>query len=198
MLRDALQKQGVEWCLGRSVKTVDRGGEGYVMGLSDGSTCQADMALSAVGLRSRTALAKESGLAVNRGIMVDLRGRTSDADVFAIGDCAEYPTGLAHFITPIMSAARGIAKAIPGDGADIAFSVLPVIVKTTALPISLLKPTETVQGSWAKTVDGPSGSVHLFKTSDDIVAGYVLTGEKSEQRPEFDAMVRSQPGPVAA
>lgn len=192
MLRDALQKQGVDWCLGRSVKTVDRGGEGYVLGLSDGSTVQADMVLSAVGLRSRTGLASTSGLEVNRGIMVDLRGRTSDPDVFAIGDCAEYPTGLAHFITPIMSAARGIAKSILGNPADIVFPVLSVIVKTTALPISLLKPSETVQGEWVKTEDGPQGTVHLFRTADGVIAGYVLTGEKSEQRPEFDAMVREQ------
>ncbi|MGI4959500.1 MAG: FAD-dependent oxidoreductase, partial [Janthinobacterium lividum] len=192
MLRDALEAQGVEWRLGQSAKSVNRGDGGYVLGLSDGSTVQADMVLSAVGLRSRTALAKEAGLEVHRGIKVDMRGRTSDPNVYAIGDCAEYPTGLAHFITPIMSAARSIAKSILSNPADIAFPVLSVIVKTTAMPISLLKPGEAVVGEWIKTEADGQGTVHLFKTADGLIAGYVLTGEKSEQRPEYDALVRTQ------
>jgi len=50
---------------------------------------EADLVLVATGVRANTDLAKKAGLEVNRGIIVDEYLRTSDPDIYAIGDCAE-------------------------------------------------------------------------------------------------------------
>lgn len=190
-LQDALAAQGVEWRLGRSAASMTQEGGRVRLGLSDGSSIAADLVVAAVGLRPRIALAEAAGLAVGRGIAVDMRGASSDPDIFAIGDCAEYPIGLCHYITPILHAARAIAGCLVGRHADIAFPVLSVTIKTTALPISLLRPPAEADGSWRCTARDASGSVHLFHDRDDHLRGYVLTGARSDERTAFDEMVRS-------
>ncbi|GAA3827136.1 NAD(P)/FAD-dependent oxidoreductase [Amycolatopsis tucumanensis] len=59
--------------------------------LHDGSLVKADLVVVGVGVRANTGLAERAGLAVNDGVLVDRCLRTSDPDIFAIGDCASYP-----------------------------------------------------------------------------------------------------------
>jgi rubredoxin-NAD+ reductase len=112
-VRKALEAAGVVWRFGTTVASVDvdtpadaEQGDGLRVRLSDGSELQADLVLSAVGLRPRTALAAAAGIAVQRGIVVDAHGRTCAEDVYALGDCAEYADGVLPYVLPIMTAAR--------------------------------------------------------------------------------------------
>ena len=57
--------------------------------LTDGTEIPADLVVMAVGIRPSAALARDSGLPVNRGIVVGPDMRTSDPDIFALGECAE-------------------------------------------------------------------------------------------------------------
>ncbi|MGX9355851.1 NAD(P)/FAD-dependent oxidoreductase [Roseobacteraceae bacterium S113] len=68
-------------------------GEERVTGarLSDGSELAADVVIVGVGIRPATALAEEAGLTINNGIETDAHGRTSDAAIWAAGDCASFP-----------------------------------------------------------------------------------------------------------
>lgn len=68
-------------------------GETAVTGavLSDGSALDLDFAILGVGITPATALAEAAGLAVENGIATDARGRTSDPNIWAAGDCASFP-----------------------------------------------------------------------------------------------------------
>lgn len=68
-------------------------GEGRVSGaeLSDGSTLDVDFVIAGVGITPATGLAELAGLEIDNGIKTDARGRTSDAAIFAAGDCASFP-----------------------------------------------------------------------------------------------------------
>lgn len=68
-------------------------GNGRVSGavLSDGSEIAADFVIVGVGITPGAALAEAAGLAIENGIRTDLHGRTSDASVWAAGDCASLP-----------------------------------------------------------------------------------------------------------
>lgn len=57
--------------------------------LKDGTAVPASFVLVSAGIRSNLDLAKNAGLACNRGIVVDASLRTSAPDVYAVGDCAE-------------------------------------------------------------------------------------------------------------
>ncbi len=69
------------------------GDNGKVVGaeLSDGSTLAVDMVIVGIGVSPNDELAARAGLAVRNGIVVDAFGRTSDPDIFAVGDCALQP-----------------------------------------------------------------------------------------------------------
>lgn len=185
-VRDALSAEGVEWRLGRKVVALNKAGRGFVAELDDRTTVEADAALSAVGLRPRTAVAEEAGLAVDRGIKVDATGRTSDSHIYAIGDCAEYEHGLAAYVTPIMAAARAIAPSALGTPTPIRFPALSVQVKTTVYPLVLLPAPHDADGAWEKVEDDARGLKYLFRDADGSVRGYALTRDRCEERVELD------------
>lgn len=190
-VRDALAAEGVEWHLGRKITAIDYKGDvpGYVATLDDGTRVEADLVLSAVGLRPNVKLAAEAGLEIGRGIKVNACGQTSDPAIFAIGDCAEYPHGLSAYVTPIMAAARGIAPSALGTPTEMRFPPLSVQVKTTLLPINLLPPPQSAAGEWRCLEDDAHGSKHVFVDSEGVVRGYVLTRDKCEERMAMDATV---------
>lgn len=59
--------------------------------LADGRKIVGDLVLLAAGVRPNVALAQAAGLDVDNGIRVDAHLRTSDARIFALGDCASFP-----------------------------------------------------------------------------------------------------------
>jgi 3-phenylpropionate/trans-cinnamate dioxygenase ferredoxin reductase subunit len=69
------------------------GSDGKVTGavLSDGSTLELDFVVVGVGITPATQLAEMAGVTVNNGIETDAQGRTSDASIWAAGDCASFP-----------------------------------------------------------------------------------------------------------
>jgi 3-phenylpropionate/trans-cinnamate dioxygenase ferredoxin reductase component len=83
---------GVDLRLGAKVQGLtDR-----QVALADGTTLEGDAVLVAVGVRPNTDLADRAGLAVDDGVLVDHRLRTSDPDIFAVGDVASVDHPLLH------------------------------------------------------------------------------------------------------
>ena len=189
LVRDAMQAAGVEWHFGRKVLALNKAGTGFAATLDDGSRIESDAVLSAVGLRPHTLIAEEAGIAVNRGIKVDATGCTSDPHIYAIGDCAEYPRGLAAYVSPIMSAARAIAASVLGTPTEMRFPTLSVQVKTTACPVILLPAPIGADGEWVNEKDDAEGLRTLFKDRDGTILGYVLTAARCAERIELDRLI---------
>ncbi len=100
-LEQALRERGVDVRVGRKLGSIetDRGRVSAV-GLDDGSRIATDLVVMGIGVRPSVHLAEVAGLALGAsgGIAVDAFMRTSDPDVYAVGDAAEYvfgPTGAA-------------------------------------------------------------------------------------------------------
>ena len=94
--------------------------------------------LSAIGLRADTRLAGAAGLACERGIVVDACLQTSAPGIYALGDCAQYASAgqrTLPYVMPIMNAAKALAATLAGTPTPVVFPLMPVSVKTPALPI---------------------------------------------------------------
>ncbi len=89
-LRARHEREGVGIRLGAGVKSIEDDGA-LVVRLADGGALEADAVVAGIGLEPDVALAREAGLAVDNGVVVDEQCRTSDPDVFAAGDCANTP-----------------------------------------------------------------------------------------------------------
>ncbi len=64
----------------------------------------------AVGIRPNAALGRETGLNVNRGIVVDDAMRTSDPNIFAVGECAEHRGQCYGLVAPIWEMCRAARR----------------------------------------------------------------------------------------
>jgi 3-phenylpropionate/trans-cinnamate dioxygenase ferredoxin reductase component len=62
--------------------------------LADGATISADLVIAGIGILPNAELARDAGLAVQNGVSVDEFLRTADPRVFAVGDCADFPSHL--------------------------------------------------------------------------------------------------------
>ncbi|MGE5491140.1 MAG: NAD(P)/FAD-dependent oxidoreductase, partial [Actinomycetota bacterium] len=133
-LAGALGKAGVDFRWRVSAQAVDRVGHGFSVALSDHSRIEADLVLSAVGLRPRTEVAARAGVACNRGIVTDRHLETSRPNVYALGDCAEVAGLNLPFVLPLMQQARALARTLAGVPTEVAYPVMPVVVKTPACP----------------------------------------------------------------
>lgn len=180
-LRKALADVGVDWHLGTGAERVDRLGEGYRITLSNGEKLDADVVFSAVGLRPRTQLAVEAGLAVNRGILANRLLQTSDPRICALGDCAEVSGLVLPYVMPLMHAARALAQTLCGKPTELRYPAMPVVVKTPAHPVVVAPPPNGAEGTWLVDVD-QQGTRGRFLDVDGALLGFALTGDRVTEK----------------
>lgn len=71
------------------IEVIGRRGKVAGIRLLNGQTLKCDLVAYAIGIRPRVALAKQAGLAIDRGILVNEYLQTNDPDIFAAGDVAQ-------------------------------------------------------------------------------------------------------------
>ncbi|MGY3465860.1 NAD(P)H-nitrite reductase large subunit [Bradyrhizobium sp. LM6.11] len=108
LLKTLVERKGIRILLNAS--TVRIHGESQVEGveLADGSRIEADAVIFAAGIRPNTALAKDAGIAVNRGIVVNDEMQTASPEIYALGECAEHRR---HLLRPRRACLRAGARA---------------------------------------------------------------------------------------
>lgn len=89
----AHQDMGTELRFGEGIAAFESDCKGNVAAAvsTTGAVHPADLVVTGIGVIPRTELAEAAGLAVDNGITVNSALRTSDPDIFALGDCANYP-----------------------------------------------------------------------------------------------------------
>ncbi len=107
-----LEEMGVEVRVNTTVEEI--AGDSRVRGvkLADGSELEADVVIVAAGYRPNLELAKKFGLELNEryGIIVDGYLRTSQPDIFAVGDCVARKNFFTGEFTKIMLASTAMAE----------------------------------------------------------------------------------------
>jgi 3-phenylpropionate/trans-cinnamate dioxygenase ferredoxin reductase subunit len=97
--------------------------------LTDGTSVAADFVLIGIGVLPNVELAEDAGLDVDNGIRVDDRCRTSDASVYAIGDCTNHPNSLLgqrlrlESVHNALEQAKTVARNICGE--DLQYAQVP-------------------------------------------------------------------------
>jgi rubredoxin---NAD+ reductase len=177
VLQDRLAERGAQWRLGDRVTVLHKRGRQFVMTLESGLEITADGVLSAVGLRPRIDLARNAGIRVNRGIVVDRRLRTPFSNIFALGDCAEVDGLVQMYVAPLLQSARALAKILAGGDEPVHYPVMPIVVKTPVLPLVFCAPPLGVIGEWHLEGEGHHLRA-LFHDPAGQLRGFILAGDK--------------------
>ncbi|MDY7538466.1 FAD-dependent oxidoreductase [Undibacterium sp. RTI2.1] len=193
-LQTALLQRGIRLELGTTASSVDAlvtnmaESDALQVSLANGKQIQADIVLSAVGLRPDLRLASASNINTDRGILIDVYGLTSADNVFALGDCAQYSMGngvqqVLPYIAPIMTAARAIARSLTGESTSIDLKPAPVIVKTPSYPVALIPPAPhaVANGRW-ETEKEEATTISRFYDSGNRLSGFGVAPQDNKLR----------------
>src|SRR6266508_1666541 len=89
-LNDYYRQKGVEVVPGESVASVQKEGDRITVRTGSGRAFEADGVVAGIGIHTNLDLAKEAGLKVNDGIIVNEHLETSVPDIYAAGDAANF------------------------------------------------------------------------------------------------------------
>ncbi|WP_419812014.1 FAD-dependent oxidoreductase [Bacterioplanoides sp.] len=176
-VQQGLEGLGVRFHLGPLVTRISKENDALVAYLSNGETIETDLVVSAIGLRPRLDLAVKAGLQVSHGIVVNRELQTSEADIYALGDCAEVDGHVLLYVLPLMASARALAKTLNGEVTAVNYGVMPVTVKTPVVPVAVAPVAANSDGNWS--IDAQGSDVQAeFRNSEGKLLGYALTGAK--------------------
>ena len=178
LLAPAIAQLGVDVRLAHATEEVlhDAGGHVRGLGFADGAQVHCDLVVVAIGIRPQVALAREAGLEVNRGIVVDDALTTSHPRVLAVGECAEH-RGVVHgIVAPIHDQAAIAARVLRGDN-DAAYTGSVPTAKLKVMGIDLVTAGDAEGGHAVVVRDEPSGSYRKLVVRDGRAAGVVLLGD---------------------
>lgn len=177
MLQQRLESQGLTVLCGETVKEL--AGDESVQGvlLDSGRQLPAEMVIVTAGVRPNSYLARQAGLTVHRGIVVDDRMTSSDPAILAAGDVAEH-RGTLYGIWPA-SYAQGIVAGCTAAGGKAEFNGLAPSTRVKVLDIDLfscgqIHPEDASTSSYEFDRDGVYRAIFC---RDGQLVGAVLYGD---------------------
>src|SRR5437762_11315140 len=115
LLQRAIEARGIKVITRANTKAIAGHGKVEAVELDNGTRLPATPVVMSVGIRPNMQLAKEAGLTVNRGIVVDGTMRTSDPAIFALGERAEADGQVFGLVAPLYEMANVVAAQLADD-----------------------------------------------------------------------------------
>ncbi|QPC91842.1 nitrite reductase large subunit NirB [Mesorhizobium sp. INR15] len=182
LLQRAVEERGIKVITKANTQAITGNGKVERVELADGTVIPATLVVMAVGIRPNATIAKEAGLAVNRGIVVDAGMRSNDPDIYALGECAEVNGQVYGLVAPLYEMARVAASQLAGDGAAaFVHSDTPTKLKVTG--IELFSLGDFADGDDRQEIvlrDASAGVYKRLVLKDDRIIGTVLYGETAD------------------
>lgn len=178
LLKGALEARGIAVRLEANTRAIL--GEPKVTGveLAGGEVVPADLVVMAVGIRPNAGLARDCGLAVGRGIVVDAGMATSDPAILALGECAEVGGMVYGLVAPLYQMARVAAARLAGDEAAFAHVDTPARLKVTGIEVFSVGDFAAGEDREEIVASDPQAGLHKrLVLKDDRILGAVLYGE---------------------
>jgi len=159
LLAQKIQQLGVTVHTGKATQAIAPGTQNrYQLQFADGSALETDLVLFSAGIRPYDQLARSSGLVVGErgGIAINGQCQTSDADIYAIGECALWQQKIFGLVAPGYQMARVVAdQLVNQQRATLTFSGADMSTKLKLLGVEV----GSIGDAYAKT---PGAMSYLF------------------------------------
>ncbi|HEY8667288.1 MAG TPA: nitrite reductase large subunit NirB, partial [Tepidisphaeraceae bacterium] len=114
-----------------------RGGRVRALQFKDGSELPCDMVVISAGIRANVEVARDSAMAVERGILVDDQMRTPYPDIFAVGECAQHRGKVYGLVAPIFQQCAILAKVLTGVDPEAAYEGSAIATKLKVMGVNV-------------------------------------------------------------
>lgn len=178
LLKTLVERKGIRILLNASTARIHGDGHVEAVELADGTRIEADAVIFAAGIRPNVALAKEAGIAVNRGIVVNDEMQTASPDIFALGECAEHRGTCYGLVEPAYEQARVLARHLAGRPAAYQGSVVSTNLKVSG--VSVFSAGDFMGGDGSESLvlsDRTRGTYKKLVIADGRLTGAVLIGD---------------------
>ncbi|NMO95843.1 nitrite reductase large subunit NirB [Paenibacillus lemnae] len=190
MLQEELEKQGMTFLLKKNTEAILGRKRVKELRFTDGTSLDADLVVMAVGIKPNVALAQSSGLAVNRGIVVDDYMQSSIPGIYALGECAEH-RGIAYgLVAPLYEQGDVLAKRLAEvETIGYAGSVTSTKLKVSGVDVFSAGHFGDPEGSRSlRYQDELDGIYKKIVMKDNKLIGAVLFGDTSDGSRLFSIM----------
>lgn len=181
LLKSLVERKGIDVLLNANTARIL--GESRVEGveLADGRQIEADAVIFAAGIRPNVTLAKQAGIAVNRGIVVDDILQTSVSGIFALGECAEHRSLCYGLVEPAYEQARVLARHLSGREAAYSGSVVATNLKVSGVSVFSAGDFLAADGSESIVLnDAKRGTYKKLVIAEGRLTGAVLIGDVTD------------------
>lgn len=178
LLKALVERKGIRILLNASTARIH--GEDHIdaVELADGSRIEADAVIFAAGIKPNIALARDAGIAVNRGIVVNDEMQTASPDIYALGECAEHRGTCYGLVEPAYEQARVLARHLAGRPAAYQGSVVSTNLKVSG--VSVFSAGDFMGGEGSESLvlsDVRRGTYKKLVIADGRLTGAVLIGD---------------------
>jgi len=185
MLQKSLEDKGLKFLLQKQTEMLVQGESGRVAAVrfKDGMQIPADLVVMAAGIRPNYALAEQSGIYCNRGIVVNDTMQTYDPKIYAVGECVSH-RGIAYgLVAPLFEQAKVAANHLAGYGIGRYTGSVPS-TKLKVTGIDLFSAGDFMggtEGSEEIVLNDPYGGVYKkLVIKDNKLVGGVMYGDTAD------------------
>jgi nitrite reductase (NADH) large subunit len=181
LLKSLVEKKGINVLLNACTSRIL--GEHRVEGieLNDGRRIEAEAVILAAGIRPNIALARDAGVPVNRGVIVNDQLQTGADGIFALGECAEHRGICYGLVEPAYEQARVLAQHLAGRSAVYGGSVVATNLKVSGVSVFSAGDFLGRDGSEAIVLsDIRRGTYKKLVIEDGRLTGAVLVGDTGD------------------
>jgi len=181
LLKTLVERKGINILLNANTARIH--GKARVEGveLADGRLIDADAVVFAAGIRPNMTLAKEAGIAVNRGVVVDDCLQTSAKNIFALGECAEHRGVCYGLVEPAYEQAGVLARHLAAREAAYQGSVVATNLKVSG--VNVFSAGDFLGNDASESIvlsDVRRGSYKKLVIQGGRLAGAVLIGDTAD------------------
>ncbi len=187
LLKNQIERMGIQVLL--ECATEEILGNGHVTGVRfrGGETIESDLVLICTGIRPNAAIAKQAGLMVNRGVVVNDYLETSTSNIYGVGECVEHRGRTYGLFDPLIEQSKVVAESIAGNGENTyEGSLVSAVLKVAG--INLVSVGNFMGGEGCEDVTYIDPEFGLYKKAvlqNNRVIGAILMGDISDYRRLF-------------
>ncbi|MFD9665697.1 nitrite reductase large subunit NirB [Rhodococcus sp. NPDC059968] len=204
LLANLVTDLGVTVHTGVGTAGIAEGPDGINVELSDGSVIEAALLVFSAGVRPQDQLARDAGLDVGErgGIITDLGCRTSDENIYAVGECAAVEGRCYGLVAPGYTTAEIVADRLLGGAAEFPGADLSTKLKLMGVDVASFGDAHAQTAGALEVVlsDAAKGTYAKLVVSDDAktLLGGILVGDASAYASLRPLVGRELPGDPAS